>query len=269
MARKPRERASSGIYHVLMQGVRRGLVFMDDEDYMYFIGILERLMFRETEDEDGGEAEKKKVRNYTLYAYCLMPDYFQLLVKEGEETVSNLMRRIASSYAVYFNGKYDRDGAIYRGRFASEPVETAERFETVVRYIHQTPLREGKVTDLNEPTYSSWYEYVHKGRELPALCEVKEEYRQEDSAKVEEMLSRPIDKGVKCLAPRKASVRLSDKQVQEGIKALVGDCGKVVFMNLSYGRQRTVLLELREKGASLRQLERLTGVGRNVIWRMR
>lgn len=57
--------------------------------------------------------------------------------------------------------------------------------------------------------------------------------------------------------------------MQEGIKALVGDCGKVVFMNLSYGRQRTVLLELREKGASLRQLERLTGVGRNVIWRMR
>ncbi|MBQ9357139.1 MAG: hypothetical protein IJT98_07630, partial [Prevotella sp.] len=187
----------------------------------------------------------------------------------GEETVSNLVRRIASSYAVYFNGKYDRDGAIYRGRFASEPVETAERFDTVVRYIHQTTLREGKVTDLNEPTYSSWYEYVHKGRELPALCEVKEKYRQEDSAKVEEMLSKPLEKGVKCLAPRKASVRLSDKQVQEGIKALVGDCGKVMFMNLSYGRQRTVLLELREKGASLRQLERLTGVGRNVIWRMR
>ena len=225
MARKPRERASSGIYHVLMQGVRRGLVFMDDEDYHYFIGILERLMFRESEDDDGDGTEKKKVRNYTLYAYCLMPDYFQLLVKEGEETVSNLMRRIASSYAVYFNGKYDRDGAIYRGRFASEPVETAERFETVVRYIHQTPLREGKVTDLNEPTYSSWYDYVHKGRELPELCEVKEEYQLKDSAKVEEILSRPIDKGAKCLAPRKASVRLSDKQVQEGIKTLVGDCG--------------------------------------------
>lgn len=268
MARKPREKSSSGIYHVLMQGVRRGQVFMDDEDYMYFIGILERLMFKETEDENG-DGEAQRVRNYTLYAYCLMPDYFQLLVKEGEETVSNLVRRIASSYAVYFNGKYDRDGAIYRGRFASEPVETADRFDTVVRYIHQTPLREGKVTDLNELTYSSWYDYVHKGRELPALCEVKEEYRLEDSAKVEEILSKHIEKGVKCLAPRKTSVRLSDKQVQEGIKALVGDCGRAVFMHLSYGRQRTVLLELREKGASLRQLERLTGVGRNVIWRMK
>jgi len=72
MARKPREKSSSGIYHVLMQGVRRGLVFLDDEDYMYFIGILERLMFKESEDENG-DGEAQKVRNYTLYAYCLMP----------------------------------------------------------------------------------------------------------------------------------------------------------------------------------------------------
>ena len=268
MARKPRAKARSGIYHVLMQGVRRGHVFLDDEDYMYFIGILERLMFRESEDGDSGEAGRRE-RNYTLYAYCLMPDHFQLLLKEGCETVSNLVRRIASSYAVYFNGKYDRDGAIYRGRFMSEPVESGARFDTIVRYIHQTPLREGQAADLDGPAYSSWHEYVHKGRELPALCEVREEYRNLDEDEVEALLRRPVEGDAGCLAPRKTTVRMSDRQVQEGLKALVGDGGWPVFMNLPYGRQRTVLLELREKGASLRQLERATGIGRNTIWKMR
>jgi len=43
MARKPRVRARSGVYHVLMQGVRHRDIYIDDEDYRTFVEILERL----------------------------------------------------------------------------------------------------------------------------------------------------------------------------------------------------------------------------------
>ena len=43
MARKPRVRARSGVYHVLMQGVRHRDIYIDDEDYRTFVEILARL----------------------------------------------------------------------------------------------------------------------------------------------------------------------------------------------------------------------------------
>jgi len=36
-------RARSGVYHVLMQGVRHRDIYIDDEDYRTFVEILERL----------------------------------------------------------------------------------------------------------------------------------------------------------------------------------------------------------------------------------
>ena len=72
MARKPRVRARSGVYHVLMQGVRHRDIYVDDEDYRTFIEILERLQTA----KDGEE------RYFTVYAYCLLPDHFHLLLKD-------------------------------------------------------------------------------------------------------------------------------------------------------------------------------------------
>ena len=146
-------KAKSGVYHVLMQGVRHRDIFIDDEDYTKFVEILANLMTAK-QTTNGEEAE----RYYTLYAYCLMPDHFHLLIKEEAETVSVTMGRIAAAYAHYFNGKYDRDGAIYRARFASEPVEDKERLNLVLRFISQTPERVLQ-TDASGYRYSSWLCY--------------------------------------------------------------------------------------------------------------
>lgn len=197
-----------------------------------------------------------------------MPGYFQLLIKEGHDNISTIMRRIATSYSVYFNGKYDRDGAIYRGRFTSEPVETIDRFNTVLRYIHQTPLRDEKVQDLNEPTYSNWFEYVGKGMELPKVCEINEKMLSWEEGAIEKFLCSPIEKGVRCLKPTKPSRRLSDEQVKAIMEEEVGVSDLTSLQALPYGRLRTLIIELKEKGASTRQLERLTGVGRNTVSKM-
>ncbi|WP_366516817.1 transposase [uncultured Prevotella sp.] len=56
-------------------------------------------------DEDGTPAGS----NCTYYAYCLMSNHFHLLIREREESVSDTIKRIASSYVYYFNRKYRRD----------------------------------------------------------------------------------------------------------------------------------------------------------------
>ena len=67
MAWKARVRARSGVYHVVMQGVRYRDIFLDDEDYGMFVELLRKT--RISEDEEGGT-----LINYELYAYCLMND---------------------------------------------------------------------------------------------------------------------------------------------------------------------------------------------------
>ena len=258
MARKPRVKARSGVYHVVMQGVRHRDIFMDDEDYRRFVEILEHLMVKRTKEDE--EAE----RYFTLYAYCLMPDHFHLLVKEEADSVSVTMGRIASAYAHYFNEKYDRDGAIYRARFASEPVEDEGRMDIVIRFISQSPERVMK-RDASEYCFSSWHEYVGEESELPRVCEIKEVYRQMAKEDLVKALGTPVPKGVHCLGPRRVVKRPTDEQVLLMLCQMREVAGMSEFLGLPRVVQLRTLADLRRKGASVRQLERVTGIGRGVI----
>jgi len=74
-------------------------------------------------DEEGG----------TLLAWCLMGNHFHLLATIPFERLNELMHRLQTSYAGYFNRVYGHVGAVFEGRFKSEPVETDEYLMTVVR----------------------------------------------------------------------------------------------------------------------------------------
>ena len=60
-------------------------------------------------------------------------------------------------------------------------------------------------------------------------------------------------------------LRLSDDQVWQQIIELTGVTCSSDFQKLEKQRQRAALAQLRETGASVRQLERLTGISRGII----
>ena len=255
MARKPRVRARSGVYHVLMQGVRHRDIFIDDEDYRTFIEILERLRT----SKDGEE------RYFTVYAYCLLPNHFHLMLKEEADTVSVTMGRIAAAYAHYFNDKYDRDGAMYRARFVSEPVENEERWNTVLRHISQAPERM-KVWDAEHYPYSSWHEYVGQESDLPRICEIPANYERMPQEDMMRMLLTPVPKGAACIGPITDDMRRpKDDQVLVMLYDMTKTASMMEFLGLPKVDQLKTLGDLRKKGASIRQLEKLTGIGRGVI----
>ena len=55
-----------------------------------------------------------------------MSNHFHLLLHAKDDTVGNIVKCIASSYVYYFNGKYGRDGHLFKERFRSEPCEEKE-----------------------------------------------------------------------------------------------------------------------------------------------
>ena len=84
-----------------------------------------------------------------------------------------------------------------------------------------------------------------------------------------EFVNEPISDEVACLDIEDASKgRLSDDQVMMLIKEKTGATNSSAFQQLPADMKKSVLIELKGKRASLRQLERLTGISKSMIYRM-
>ena len=64
MPRQAREKSSTGIYHVMVRGINRQKVFIDDGDCIQFIKKIE---------------EAKEKSDFEFYGYCLMGIYLLMI----------------------------------------------------------------------------------------------------------------------------------------------------------------------------------------------
>src|SRR5690554_4756396 len=91
LPRRARLKSRNGIYHIVWRGANRQEIFHDDEDCLKFLNIV---------------LKYKLTSQLTVYGWCLMSNHIHLLFKEGNESVSDTMRRIGVSYVSYYNWKY-------------------------------------------------------------------------------------------------------------------------------------------------------------------
>ena len=244
----------------MMRGINHQNIFEDAEDNYQFINTLDRMRVRY--DDDGNPCGS----NCTYYAYCLMNNHFHLLIREREESVGETVKRIASSYVYYYNRKYLRDGHLFKERFRSEPVNDMAYFVTLLRYIHQNPVKAGIVEHVKDYEYSSWGEYDGTVEPVFQLCDTGPVLRRVPFDDLEAMVNEPLSDEVSCLDMDDPSrSRPSDDQVWAYIKDKTGVTNSSAFQRLNDDIRRAVLKELKEIGASHRQLARLTGIGRGVI----
>ena len=164
---------------------------------------------------------------------------------------------------------YSRDGHLFRERFKSEPVNDMAYFVTLLRYIHQNPVKAGMVSEVKDYEFSSWGEYMDKNSTLFPLCDTHTVLNRIPLNELSELVNEPISDEVACLDIEDASKgRPSDDQVMMLIKEKTGATNSSAFQQLPKEMRITTLRELKDRGASLRQLERLTGIGKGVIYRM-
>lgn len=263
MPRQSRQSSGTGIHHVMMRGINHQNIFEDEEDNNQFINTLDRMRVRY--DDDGYPSGS----NCTYYAYCLMNNHFHLLIREREETVGETIKRIASSYVYYYNRKYGRDGHLFKERFKSEPVNDMAYFTVLLRYIHQNPLKAGVVEKVKDYEYSSWGEYCGTVDPAFRVCDVKTVLNRISFTELEAWVNDPLDDDIGCMDIEDPSrVRPSDDQVWQMIREIANVTNASAFQQLADDIKKQILLELKERQASLRQLERLTGIGKGVIHRI-
>ena len=104
----------------------------------------------------------KERYHFCLYAYCLMPNHFHLLLETKLPNLSRIMHFIKGSYTTYYNIRYHRTGHLFQGRFKSIVVDKDSYFLELSRYLHLNPVRAGVVKDPVEYVWSSFHGYVGK-----------------------------------------------------------------------------------------------------------
>lgn len=162
--------APDSYYHVYNRGVDKRTIFQDDLDYRTFLHLL-KLYLSAEKKPDSALTRTDLVRprpvqpindEVKLVSYCLMPNHFHLLVKQRTETgMTKLLRRVATTYSVYFNTRYSRSGTLFQGRYRAVLVNSEEQLLHLSRYIHLNPAELTR-TDLVNYAYSSYPYYLGK-----------------------------------------------------------------------------------------------------------
>jgi len=228
----------------MLRGINQQIIFEDNEDNERFIYTLQK-------------CNGDKIIN--VYAFCLMRNHVHLLLQTSIE-IGTVIKRIASSYAYWYNLKYGRCGHLFQDRFKSEAVETDAYFISVIRYIHSNPVKAGLCKNAEEYKYSSYKDYLKEKTENVDIFYTysiigKNELMQYHKEMID-FQGLDMDNRIK---------RVTDSDAIIIIKNSLG-CKSPSDIQLYEISQRNKAIKLlRRMNLSIRQISRLTGISKGVI----
>lgn len=132
MPRQARIDAPGALHHIIGRGINRQAIFSEDEDYSLFLGRLSDLLIESST---------------CCFAWALIPNHFHLLLRTGNISISDFMKRLLTGYAVNYNRRHRRVGHLFQNRYKSILCQEDSYLLELVRYIHINPLRAKIVSD--------------------------------------------------------------------------------------------------------------------------
>jgi REP element-mobilizing transposase RayT len=195
---------------------------------------------------------------FELHAYYLMSNHARLLFREKQlGDISLIMKRLLTKYAMYFNRKYQRSGALIASRYKSVPVEIDEYFIPLQRYIHQKPAQSWTGNKLEDFPFSSYREYIFGGELVDTVLSIgivgKDEWISLHQAITDEVFEIS------------GQVSLTDDEIRRRIMSYTHGREPHEIGSWVRAERDLLLRKLKEEGLSIRQIERVTGISRGVV----
>ena len=251
MSRPPRVLSETGLYHIIFRGINHQNLFEENQDYKKLLEIIEKI---------------KTEYSMEVYAYCLMTNHVHLFVKEQNMgDIKKVVHKILTRYVVWYNHKYKRSGSLIGNRYKSEPIEDDLYYLSLIRYIHQNPVKAGIVKNMEEYRWSSYNDYINLSDKLTNI-EFALDMLSENKINALEAFKElhesdeEIDFGIS------DTKKPTDEQLRRKIYKLTKLHTHEI--SLKPKKERNEILKLlRQNGLTIGQLERLTGISRGIISR--
>lgn len=239
----------------MLRGANRQEIFHEDEDNIRFLLILDKYT---------------KESEATVYGWCLMDNHVHLLLREGIEDLSSTIKKIGVSFVWYYNNKYKTTGHLFQDRFKSERVEKDEYLLTVLRYIHQNPVKARMVNKVEDWKWSSCLGYYGRdsfSKGLLAKNFILQMFS-EDNSNAAIVRFREFNETVNnelCLDDE-IKVRLSDQEARVEILKRIGELEIAQVKSLAKLEKDGIFRKVKRiEGVSQRQVARILGVAPSLL----
>ena len=126
MARPLRIERAGAWYHVTGRGTERRRIFTDERDRRHWLELL-------------GEAAE--MWRWVIYGYVLMENHHHVMLETREANLGRGMQWLNTSYAMWFNRRHQRVGALFQGRYKAILVDRLGWGLELSRYLHLNPVR--------------------------------------------------------------------------------------------------------------------------------
>lgn len=246
MPRNRRIFSSSGYMHIISRGNGRQIIFEGDSDYNFYLMLLKKYSLE---------------YDISIIAYCLMSNHVHILVHDRKKNISKMMLIINSVYSRYFNKKYERFGYLFQDRFLNENIESEQNLLGVFRYILNNPAK-ACIAPSSEYKWNSYHLYCKNNSfvdtsYISSLIGDWHDYVAFiDSANNDNFLEY--------------NPELKNDTWAAGIlQDVLGIPNGLEIKNYPKAKRDKTILLLKQNGLSGRQIERLTGISRGVIQKIK
>lgn len=141
MSRSARFDAVGLLQHVMVRGIEKRDIFLDDQDRRRFLSHFSDLLIK---------------TQTACLAWSLMTNHLHLLLRPQKMKLSRFMMGLLTSYATGFNLRHNRVGHLFQNRYKSIVCEVEPYLQELVRYIHLNPLRGGLVESVYDLEKYPW-----------------------------------------------------------------------------------------------------------------
>ena len=143
--RLPRVLFPGALYHVFSRGNNKAAIFLDDADRDAFLALLK---------------EVKAEFDLRIYAWLLMDNHFHLVVETPGADLGKAMQKLNQTYTRRFNKRHLRTGHLLESRYKCRLVQKDRYLMSLIRYVHQVPVRAGAAASAAEYVYSSHSQFA-------------------------------------------------------------------------------------------------------------
>ena len=175
-----KQSASDSYYHIYNRGNAKQDIFVEPEDYRFFLLRLVQNIFPEKFEDH--RTPPLPQNSFSLISYCLMPNHFHFLLRQNKDTSpSKLLSRISTSYSKYFNKKYDRVGHLFQDQFKQILIENNEYLLWLSAYINQNPKTANMVKSAEDYPWSSYLSFLKPDKNN--ICDftiIREQFKNTD-----------------------------------------------------------------------------------------
>lgn len=245
-------KTNTNTYHVILRGINKQDIFLDNFDKSKFFKELKK---------------SKEEFEYEIYAYILMNNHTHIVIHDEEDNMSDIFHKLCTVYAMYFNSKYERVGHVFQNRFKSIGVDTDTYLLNLVRYIHRNPEKDG-IGKMKDYAWSSYKEYIYNKNitDTDLVLNLFSDNRKEAIQKFEKF--NEIQENKYTSAEFEMENAITDEEAIHFIKLTLETDNILSILNYNHEKRNELINEIYKiKGISVKQMCRILGLDKNVIYR--